>query len=115
MGMDDMAVDALKVTTATPGRADAEALARRAVEARLAASAQVIGPVGSFFWHSGEFGTGEEWQLSLVTSKALYPALERLLLDEHPWQTPELCAVEIVEASPGYAEWLRKTLDDGGR
>ncbi|MER5184848.1 divalent cation tolerance protein CutA [Streptomyces sp. NPDC002896] len=42
-------------------------LARLVVEGRLAAGAQIVGPVISAFWHEGEFGAGEEWQLLLKT------------------------------------------------
>ncbi|ARF55705.1 hypothetical protein B1H19_17345 [Streptomyces gilvosporeus] len=33
-------------------------MAQSVVTARLAAGAQIIGPVTSVFWHHGEFGTG---------------------------------------------------------
>ncbi len=39
--------------------------AQSVVSARLAAGAQIVGPVGSVFWHQGEFGSGEDWQLLL--------------------------------------------------
>ncbi|MDX6236224.1 MAG: periplasmic divalent cation tolerance protein [Kribbellaceae bacterium] len=63
----------LQVSTATPTRDDAVRLAGSAVRAGLAAGAQVIGPVVSVFWHSGEYGGGEEWQVLLKTSEARYP------------------------------------------
>jgi periplasmic divalent cation tolerance protein len=50
-----------QVTTATEHREAAVSLAGEAVRQRLAASAQVMGPITSVFWHLGEFGTGEEW------------------------------------------------------
>jgi periplasmic divalent cation tolerance protein len=81
-------------------------LARSAVRAKLAASAQVHGPVASVFWHLEEFGEGEEWQVWLKTTTAQYPQLERHLIDEHPWDNPEVTAVPIVEGSARYLEWL---------
>lgn len=50
----------LQVTTATPDRSTAHALARSAVEGRLAASAHLAGPVPSVFWHENELGEAEE-------------------------------------------------------
>ncbi|ARX80610.1 cation tolerance protein CutA [Streptomyces alboflavus] len=52
-------------------------MARTVVRERLAAGAQIIGPVTSVFWHAGEFGTGEEWQLLLKTTVEQYPELEK--------------------------------------
>lgn len=73
---------------------------------RVAAGAQVVGPVVSVFWHRGEFGTGEEWQLLLKTTAERYPALEAHLLENHPWEKPEVAAVPIVVGSEAYLRWV---------
>ncbi|MFE7427164.1 divalent cation tolerance protein CutA [Streptomyces sp. NPDC057545] len=54
-------------------------------------------PVTSVFWHHGEYGTGEEWQVLLKTTADQYPAPEAHLLERHPWDNPELCAVPEVD------------------
>jgi periplasmic divalent cation tolerance protein len=99
----------LQVSTATPTREDAVRLAASSVEAGLAAGAQVVGPVVSVFWHAGEYGEGEEWQVLLKTTEARYPELEAHLLSAHPWESPELGAVPIVAGSARYLEWLDKS------
>ncbi|MFJ2608011.1 divalent-cation tolerance protein CutA [Streptomyces sp. NPDC087425] len=99
----------LTVSTATETRAQAVALAQSAVGARLAAGAQIVGPVGSVFWHAGEFGESEEYQLLLKTNAARYPELEAHLLQNHPWSNPEVCAVPISTGSAPYLEWIDRT------
>ncbi|MFJ8636436.1 divalent-cation tolerance protein CutA [Streptomyces sp. NPDC093568] len=69
-------------------------------------AAQIVGPVTSAFWHDGEFGTGEEWQLLLKTTRARYPELEAHLLKHHPWQNPEVAAVAIEAGSKGCLDWI---------
>ncbi|WP_406199730.1 divalent-cation tolerance protein CutA [Streptomyces sp. NBC_01017] len=98
--------DYLQVSTATPTRDQAIDLARTAVAERLAAGAQIIGPVTSAFWHNGEFGTGEEWQLLLKTTRARYPELEAHLLANHPWRNPEIAAVAIETGAQGCLDWI---------
>ncbi|MGW0885314.1 divalent-cation tolerance protein CutA [Streptomyces sp. NPDC002671] len=98
--------DFLQVSTATPTRDQAVELARAVVSHRLAAGAQIVGPVISAFWHDGEFGTGEEWQLLLKTTAARYPELEAHLLKHHPWQNPEIAAVPIAAGSQGCLDWI---------
>jgi periplasmic divalent cation tolerance protein len=98
----------LQVSTATPTRDDAVRLAGSAVEAGLAAGAQIIGPVVSVFWHAGEYGEGEEWQVLLKTTDARYAELEAHLLDRHPWDNPEIGAVPIARGSVRYFSWLDK-------
>lgn len=83
------------------------ALAGSAVKARLAAGAQVIGPVTSVFWHLGEYDTGEEYKVLLTTTRERYPELEAHLRAEHPWDNPELIAVPIVAGSARALEWIR--------
>lgn len=108
----------LQVQTVTPTRDDAVALARSAVEAQLAAGAQITGPVTSAFWHLGEFGTGEEWQVILKTTANAYPALEQHLVEHHVWTNPEVSALPLARASAPYAEWVDrvtgKQLSDAG-
>ncbi|MDD1064001.1 divalent-cation tolerance protein CutA [Streptomyces cocklensis] len=96
----------VQVSTATEAREQAVRLAESAVRGQLAAGAQVVGPVVSVFWHRGEFGTGEEWQLLLKTTVERYPALEAHLLEHHPWDKPEVVAVPIVAGSETYLRWI---------
>ncbi len=84
-------------------------MARSAVEARLAAGAQIAGPLVSVFWHLGEFGTGEEWQLLLKTTEDRYADLEAHLLQHHPWKNPEISAVRIAAGSEAYLSWIRRS------
>ncbi|MBM9508905.1 divalent-cation tolerance protein CutA [Actinacidiphila acididurans] len=96
----------LQVSTATETREQAVRLAESVVRGRLAAGAQIVGPVTSVFWHLGRFGTGEEWQLLLKTTAERYPALEAHLLKHHPWDKPEVAAVPIMAGSEAYLRWV---------
>lgn len=104
-----MTNDLLRVTTATPDLDSAKSLARSAVAARLAGNAQIIGPVVSVFWHLGESGEGEEYQVVLSTTTAAYPALEAHLSEQHPWDNPEITAIPLAAATDAYGRWLRET------
>ncbi|GAA4439280.1 divalent-cation tolerance protein CutA [Phytohabitans houttuyneae] len=104
--------DFLVVATATQTREQAIALAGGAVAARLAGNAQVIGPVVSVFWHLGEQGTGEEYQLLLYTTGDRYPDLEAHLLEHHPWDNPQVTATPIVAGAERCLEWLRQSTAD---
>jgi periplasmic divalent cation tolerance protein len=99
----------LQVSTATPTREDAVRLAGAAVKAGFAAGAQVIGPVVSVFWHEGEYGEGEEWQVVFKTTDARFDELESHLLDNHPWNNPEVTAVPIVTGAADYLTWVKRT------
>ena len=95
----------VQVSTATETEEQAIALASGAVKERLAAGAQ-IAKVRSVFWHLGEYGTGEEWQILLKTTEERYPALEAYLLQAHPWDNPEVCAVPISAGAERWKQWI---------
>lgn len=101
----------VQVSTATETRQQAVDLAGPAVRQRLAAGAQIIGPVTSVFWHLGEYGTGEEWQLLLKTTGDRYSELETYILEHHPWDNPELCAVRISEGADRCLKWISDSVD----
>ncbi len=101
----------LEVSTATETKDQAVTLARIAVEGRLAAGAQIAGPVLSVFWHAGEFGTGEEWRLVLRTHASRFDELRDALVENHPWQKPEVIATAIVASTGDYLDWIRRSVD----
>jgi periplasmic divalent cation tolerance protein len=104
--------DYVQVSTAAETRDEAVRLAASAVQGQLAAGAQVIGPVVSVFWHAGEYGEGQEWQVLLKTTAARYDELEALLIREHSWDNPEVIATPIVAGSAHCLAWLEKSTRD---
>ncbi|TDD61961.1 divalent-cation tolerance protein CutA [Actinomadura darangshiensis] len=98
----------LLVFTATPDREAGMVLLKSAVASHLAASGQVVGPAGNVFWHLGELGTGEEWQVSLRTTSERYAELETHLLERHPWDNPEIMYVVVGGGSQACLEWLKR-------
>ncbi|MFF5972115.1 divalent-cation tolerance protein CutA [Streptomyces sp. NPDC012769] len=98
----------LTVLTTTDARAKAEALARGAVEARVAACAQISGPVTSVYRWQGAIETAEEWQVVFKTTEARHPALEAHLLAAHDYDTPEIVATPAARVSADYAAWIER-------
>ncbi|MFJ2061294.1 divalent cation tolerance protein CutA [Streptomyces sp. NPDC087908] len=96
------------VRTTTDARAKADALARGAVEARLAACAQISGPVTSVYHWRGAIETTEEWEVVFKTTEARYPDLESHLLAAHDYETPEILATRVTRAGEGYARWVER-------
>ncbi|WBB82092.1 divalent-cation tolerance protein CutA [Micromonospora sp. WMMD882] len=106
--------EVLQVYTAASSQESAQRLARGAVAARLAAGSQILGPVESVFWHEGSFGTGQEWQVLLKTSRARYAELEGYLREHHEWSNPEIVATPVVAGSADYLSWVHDTVSGEG-
>ncbi|MFV2120354.1 divalent-cation tolerance protein CutA [Streptomyces sp. Act-28] len=98
----------LTVLTTTDGAAKAEALARSAVEARLAACAQVSGPVTSVYHWEGAVETAQEWQVLFKTAAARYDALEEHIRRHHDYDTPEVIATPGGRGGADYLAWVER-------
>ena len=96
----------LQVQTTTDSRAEAMDLARAAVEARLAACAQVAGPVASTYWWDDGLERAEEWMLILKLPSDRYQELAEFLTQRHSYDEPEIIATAIVAGSPAYLGWI---------
>lgn len=96
----------LQVQTTTDSRAEAIELAQAAVEARLAACAQVAGPIASTFWWEDSLERSEEWLVVLKLPADRFDALAEFLADRHSYDEPEIIATPIVAGAPGYLDWL---------
>ena len=99
-----------QVTTTWPDRASAEDLAARAVQERLAACAQVSGPLTSTYRWQGQVEQVTEWYCHLKTTLDRLPALEARIRQLHPYEVPEVIAVPIVQGNPAYLDWIRDSV-----
>jgi periplasmic divalent cation tolerance protein len=104
---------ALLVLTTLPEREAAEALARQLLAARLAACVQVGAPVRSLYHWRGEIETADETPVAIKTRAELYPKVQAAILASHPYELPEIVAVPICDALPGYLEWIAAETADG--
>jgi periplasmic divalent cation tolerance protein len=84
----------------------AQALARSAVEARVAACGQVTGSIQSTYWWQGRVETAEEWCVVFKTTADRYPALEQHIREHHGYDVPEIILTPIVAGNPAYLSWI---------
>ena len=98
----------LQVQTTTDSRAEAVELGRDAVAARLAACAQVTGPVLSSYWWEGDLERAEEWTLLLKLPAVRYQELADFLTQRHSYDEPEIVATPIVAGSAAYLSWIEE-------
>jgi periplasmic divalent cation tolerance protein len=100
----------LVVTTTWPSEADAARAAEVLVTERLAACAQVEGPIRSTYHWEGQLERSEEWYCHLKTTRARYAALEARIHALHSYDTPEIVATPVALASPRYAAWVEASV-----
>ncbi|QQE64189.1 divalent-cation tolerance protein CutA [Leptolyngbya sp. BL0902] len=85
--------------------ANAQALAQKLVEARLAACVS-LAPVQSIYRWQGAIQQEREWQLTLKTNLTRLEEITQFISQHHPYDVPEIIALPLVAGSVAYLNWL---------
>jgi periplasmic divalent cation tolerance protein len=96
----------LLVLTNVPERAVAERLADMLIDKQLAACVNILAPCRSVYRWKGAVQRDEEHPMLIKTTAERYPALEKALREEHPYELPEIIAVPIERGLPAYLDWV---------
>ncbi|HEX8632865.1 MAG TPA: divalent-cation tolerance protein CutA [Pyrinomonadaceae bacterium] len=101
---------AIMVMMTAGSREEAARLAEMLVGARLAACVQILPEIESVYHWQGEVRRDPEVLLLAKTTQARFPLLEREVRALHSYDTPEIIALPITDASAPYLEWLTATV-----
>jgi periplasmic divalent cation tolerance protein len=96
------------VTTTVASEADADRIARQVVAERLAACAQVQGPIRSTFRWKGEVDQSSEWYCHLKTTRRRVAALAARIAELHSYDVPEILALQVVAGHTPYLDWVEQ-------
>lgn len=94
------------VLTTFGDREAAERVVRPLIEHRLAACASILSGVRSIYQWKGAVEDTQETLVLFKTSQTALPALMERLKELHPYEVPEILAVEAARADPNYATWV---------
>ena len=100
----------LIVFTTTPYLVEAESLAKKIVEAKLAACVQVLPEMSSFYFWKDEIQKDSEYLLLIKTLEEKYDELEVFIKENHSYDVPEIVAVSAEKISGDYLDWMNKYL-----
>lgn len=101
------------VMTAFPGGQSPEALIQAVLEKKLAACVQTM-DIGSHYTWKNQVCHEKETLLLFKTRKSLVQELETQITMMHPYEVPEILAVDAEYASKSYAGWLRAETKEPG-
>ena len=93
------------VSTTVGSDAEARAMARALVEARLAACVQIM-PVASVYRWEAKIEEAAEHLLLCKIAAADFNAVEAAIRARHGYDVPEIVMTEIAEGSAAYLAWL---------
>ncbi|NCS65315.1 MAG: divalent-cation tolerance protein CutA [Hydrogenophilales bacterium CG03_land_8_20_14_0_80_62_28] len=96
----------LLVFTTLPDLETARTLAGQLLEARLAGCVNVLSPCQSFYRWQGAVNEYGEIPVIIKTTAKRYDQVERFVREHHPYELPELVAIDITHGLPEYLAWL---------
>ena len=88
------------------GRDEAETIARTLVEERLAACANVLGGIHSFYWWEGKVHEEPEVAIVVKTRRELVDAVVARVKAMHSNSCPCVIALDIDGGNPDYLAWI---------
>jgi periplasmic divalent cation tolerance protein len=105
--------DKIIVLTTAASREEAETIAHALVERRLAACANIVGPINSVYRWQGKVETAAEHLLVIKTTAQLFDAVSKAIRELHSYELPECIQLPIENGSAEYLQWIAQSV--GGR
>lgn len=102
-----MATDVLVVLCTFPPGDAAPGAAEALVRERLAACVNLVPAITSVYRWQGQVQRDQEQLAIIKTTADRFPALERRLVELHPYDTPEVLALPIDGGHLPYLDWVR--------
>ncbi len=91
--------------TTVASEAKAREIAKAALEARLAACAQLFSVQSIYVWKD-ELREDTEIALHLKIRAEDFPAVQALIRRLHDYETPEIVRIDIADGDGAYLDWM---------
>lgn len=98
----------LLVITNLPDAESADRLARQIIESQAAACVNRLATCTSTYRWNDKIETATEVPLLIKTTESVYPRLEKLIRESHPYELPEIIAVPVHHGLPAYLDWVAR-------
>ena len=89
-----------------PDRVKAEELAAALVQRHAAACVNILAPCKSVYRWQGAVEEAEEVPVLIKTTALRYELVEKVILELHPYETPEIISLDIANGLPAYLQWV---------
>jgi periplasmic divalent cation tolerance protein len=101
------------VLVTVPDRKTARALAKVILKSRQAACVNIVPGIESHYWWQGKIERGKELLLLIKTTTQRLDDLQRCVLANHPYDTPEFVVLPIQSGNKRYLEWISDSVRQG--
>ncbi|MFD2167645.1 divalent-cation tolerance protein CutA [Thalassotalea euphylliae] len=88
----------------------AESLAGSLVTAKLAACVNIQPGVTSIYQWQGKIEKAQEYLLMIKTKAEYFEQVSRSISEQHPYDVPEIVALDISQGNSDYLNWISDSL-----
>ncbi|WP_416898580.1 MAG: divalent-cation tolerance protein CutA [Minwuia sp.] len=89
-----------------PDRETAGAIAEGLIARRLAACANILGPIESVYYWKGAVEREGEVPLVVKTRESLFDAAAAEIARLHPYETPSIIGLPVARVNCDYRDWV---------
>ena len=100
----------LVVLSTTPDKKSARKIARVLIQRKLAACVSFAPGLESLYRWKGKIESTPEVLLIAKTSRAKLKALQKMILQIHPYKVPEILYLPAAAGSAVYLDWMKRVL-----
>ena len=100
------------VLTTSPDLPTAHTLAEGLIENKLAACVNILPAIVSIYKWQGKLEQSQECQLIIKTAERKMPEIHSFIKQHHPYDVPELLALDINQGGDEYLNWLNAELSE---
>lgn len=105
--------EAIVIFVTASSEEEARTLARKLVDSRLVACANVVPGLQSLFHWKGNVEEAKEVLLILKSRAELFDRVEQRVRELHSYEVPEIIALPILQGSAPYLAWINEETGDG--
>lgn len=97
----------IMISTTFEDREEANRIIKLLLEKRLVSCCQLSNITSSYHW-KGKIEHTEELLLQMKSKKELYEEIEKTIIENHSYETPQIIAYDIVNGYKGYLDWIEE-------
>ena len=95
----------ITITTTFDNKDEANRISELLLKERLVSCCQISNITSSYHW-KGKIEHTEEYLLQMKSKKELYNQIEKIILENHSYETPQLVAYDIIDGYKEYLNWI---------
>lgn len=89
---------------------EASKIAKKLLNERLIACANIIEGISSLFWWKGKLDKAKESLIIAKTARKNFNKIENCIKELHSYEVPEIIAIPIIKGERNYLKWIDESI-----